>query len=139
MKSDWMLRSSSSTQTSGCKTSSDHQSITESSHLSPRLDLRPAFLRPRLLLSSLLEINLGVNDIAIIKVKNSSSPMECLERAVVPACLPSPEEEFSSGLMSGWGKLGDSQTWSRLLRAAPVNIVSRPACNRNVRILIIFY
>ena len=80
-----------------------------------------------------------MNDIAIIKVKNSSSPMECLERAVVPACLPSPEEEFSSGLMSGWGKLGDSQTWSRLLRAAPVNIVSRPTCNRNVRILIIFY
>ena len=81
-----------------------------------------------------MEINLAVNDIAIIRVKNSSSSsLECLERAVVPACLPSPDEKFSSGLMSGWGKLGDSQAWSRLLRAASVSIVSTSACNRNVR------
>ena len=78
-----------------------------------------------------------MNDIAIIRVKNStsSSSLECLERAVVPACLPSPEEEFSSGLMSGWGRLGDSQPWSRFLRAAPVDIVRPETCNRNVRVI----
>ena len=91
-------------------------------------------VQSRLLLSTLLNINLAVNDIAIIRVKNSSSSsLECLERAVVPACLPSPGENFSSGLMSGWGRLGDRQAWSRLLRAAPVSIVSPGACNRNVR------
>ena len=105
--------------------------------ISPRLDLHPAFLgvQPRLL----LEINLAVNDIAIIRVKNSSSSLECLERAVVPACLPSPGEKFSSGLMSGWGRLGDSQPWSRFLRAAPVDIVRPEACNRNVRIMTSLY
>ena len=52
-----------------------------------------------------------------------------------PACLPTPGEEYSSGLMSGWGRLGDSQPWSRFLRAAPVDIVRPEACNRNVRII----
>ena len=82
---------------------------------------------------------MGVNDIAIIRVKNStSSSSSCLERAVWPACLPTPGEEFSTGLMSGWGKLGDTQDWSRLLRAAPVDIVNAGACNTNVRLCLVY-
>ena len=41
--------------------------------------------------------------------------------------------------MSGWGRLGDSQPWSRFLRAAPVDIVRPETCNRNVRVMTILY
>ena len=52
---------------------------------------------------------------------------------MVPACLPAPGQTFSTGLMSGWGRLGDSQSWSRTLRAASVSIVTTGDCNENVK------
>ena len=104
-----------------------------------RVSLHPGFLRrqPRLLMSLLLDINLAENDIAIIKVRSPAS-LTCLERRVWPACLPSPgeeeeeEEEYVTGLVSGWGRLGDHQSWSELLRAASIPIVSPAECKRNV-------
>ena len=103
-----------------------------------RVSLRPSFLRrqPRLLMSLLLDINLAENDIAIIKVK-SPDTLSCRERRVWPACLPTPgeeEEEYVTGLVSGWGRLGDHQSSSSVLRAANIPIVSTAECKRNVKL-----
>ena len=89
-------------------------------------------------MSLLLDINLAENDIAIIKVRSPDS-LTCLERRVWPACLPIPgeeeeEEEYVTGLVSGWGRLGDHQSWSESLRAANIPIVSTAECKRNVKL-----
>ena len=37
-------------------------------------------------------------------------------------------------ITSGWGKMGESETWSRMLRMASVPIASTRECEKNVAI-----
>ena len=57
-----------------------------------------------------------------------------------PACLPSSDQIYDTqvtgyqGIVSGWGKIGQLELWSRVLRKASVSVVSNQDCERNVSI-----
>ena len=57
-----------------------------------------------------------------------------------PACLPSSDQIYDTqvtghqGIVSGWGKIGQLELWSRVLRKARVSVVSNQDCERNVSI-----
>ena len=91
---------------------------------------------------------------------SSPESLECVPRVIWPACLASEDEDYATAasgsegiitgdqsgagvtsqwpirqqglLITGWGKMGQSETWSRMLRMARVPIASTRECETNV-------
>ena len=88
---------------------------------------------------------------------SSPESLECVPRVIWPACLASEEEDYATAtsgsegiitgdqsgagpirdqglLITGWGKMGQWDTWSRMLRMASVPIASTRECETNVNV-----
>ena len=90
---------------------------------------------------------------------SSPGSLECVPKVIWPACLASEDEDYSTAasgregiitgeqrpitgdgqwtnqraeIITGWGKMGESETWSRMLRMASVPIASTRECETNV-------
>jgi len=83
-----------------------------------------------------LKVELGENDIAVIKVKNGES-LPCNRKTIWPACLPDKDFEYAGwkrSIVTGWGKVGDDEPAATVLRKARVPIVSDKQCIENMNL-----
>jgi len=83
-------------------------------------------------------LDMWENDIAIIKVKNGSS-LPCTKRTIWPACLPNKNYEYggwSRSIVTGWGRIGNREDFSTVLKKARIPIITDQDCFQNVSLFL---
>merc|ERR1719500_239295 len=81
-----------------------------------------------------LNVNAHENDIAVIKVKKGST-LPCHPRRIWPACLPNKMFEYGGwnrSIVTGWGRVGDGEDLSPVLKKSRIPIVTDTQCIENI-------